>query len=363
MISINCGFNFDPELPTILDKANREIGEKTGIRITEVYGSVPGIGLGSVRQKSRLRATSLNQVMTILTDLRDRDIEFNYTVNRSVIRTLRDLGFSLGSSPELAKLDYLVKSELITRLTICHPLLMEVFSERYKLPIEISTVTQVMSPSQMRKLKERAPTIDKICMHLYSNRNFPLLREFVDVGKKLGIRIELLLNEFCSFQCPDRKYCYDLQSIQTYRETEFDTYPHGRCIKDRNDPVEWLKARFILPQWFEDYRMAARIKNYKLTGRTHPTKYIERVARIYLSGEYDGNLLDLWAHLENIEREGKPIGPKFFIPSKGLKFDSFIKNSPFCIGDDMKGFYCDLACGSCTYCERYLEKIGYQNLR
>lgn len=362
MISINCGCNFDPELPSILDNLNKTIGRKTGIKITEVYGSVPGIGLGSVRSKSRLKSLSFEETRIILRDFKAKGIQFNYTVNRSVIGTLQDLETSFIFSG-LESLTNLINDDLISRITVCHPLIMEEFAKRFKIPIEISTVTEIATPLQMRKLKERVPTIDKICMHLHTNRNFPLLKEFVEVGERLGIKIELLLNEFCTFQCPDRRFCYNLQSVQKFREDIFDTYPHGRCIKDRDYPVEWLKARFILPQWMEDYGRLAKVRNFKLTGRTHPTSYIEKVASAYLKGEWTGNLLDLWAHLENIEKEGNSVGPKFHIPTESLEFDKFIKNGPFAFGDSLKGFYCDLACGGCTYCARYLSKIEWRQLR
>ena len=368
MISINAGFNFDPELPDIIANLNHADPEGLNAKVTEVYGSVPGIGLGSVRSKSRLKDLDIDETCEILQKLVDVGIEMNYTVNTSSIGTLADVSRLL-LLEGYSYLRILVRNKLIKRLTVSHPLLMEILSGDLGVPIEVSTVTSVETPGQLIALHKRAPTIDKICMNLNHNRNFSMLRAFVKLGKELGIKIELLVNEFCTYRCVDRDYCYALQSCQTARETLYDTYPHGRCIATRDDPVEWLKARFILPQWMQIYSKWLGVKHFKLTGRTHPTPYIKRMIEIYLSEDFGGNLLDLWAHLENIESE-EEVGPKFYIPvvsnkdkeeseelQKGITWNGYIM-------PPKRWNTCDRTCDvGCNHCRDYLKKIGHKTLR
>lgn len=361
MRKLNVGFNFDRELPAAIACLNATIPKNDSIQVTEVYGSVPRIGLGSVRSKSRLRNLSFDETCGILQRLAVIGIGMNYTVNTSAIGSLTNLSCLL-KLQGYSFLKQIVEMKLIKRIIVSHPLLMEILSGEMGVPIEISTVTSVETPRQLIDLHKRAPTIDKICMNLNLNRDFPMLEAFVEVGRELGIEVELLVNEFCTYRCVDRDYCYALQSCQLSRETHFDTYPHGRCIAARNDPVEWLKARFILPQWMQIYDNTLGIENFKLTGRTHPTPYIIHMLKIYLSEEFTGNLLDLWAHLENIESE-KEVGPKFNIPVAFYGDHKGISWSQFMLPIN-KWSVCDQLCGtSCNHCRDYLAKIGHEVLR
>lgn len=355
MRRINVGFNFDEELPGLLAANNCRYGSEEKSVIAEVYGSVPGIGLGSVRSKSRLKDLPIEKVILIMEELKGFGIEMNYTVNTPNIGTLSHFRMST-KSLQYGHLRNLVERKLITRITVSHPLIMEFLSNDLGVPIEISTVTMVETPGQMIDLKKRAPTIDKICMNINHNRNFTLLTQFMEVCDLHEIKLELLVNEFCTFRCVDRSFCYLLQSCQDHREVDFDMYPHGRCIKKRDNPAEWLKARFILPQWMRMYDEELGIRNFKLTGRTHPTKYIDRMIHTYLSESWKGNLLNLWAHLENIETE-KEVGAKYYIPSNELTWDDFIMPS-------RRWSACDRTCGvTCNYCENYLAEIGHTILR
>lgn len=362
MIGINIGNNFAPELPAALGLANKiaEDSPTSVARITETYGSVPGIGLGSVRSKSRLRVCDIETTIKTFQALRARKIEVNYTVNKSVLPTLASLKEDLRSEAYKTFVS-LVDGGLITRATVAHPLIMEILSKGTGVPIEISTVTEISSPRQLHLLKKRAPTVDKLCVNLQYNRNIGMLKQFVEAGKELGIRIELLANEFCIFRCPDRAFCYSLQSCQDHQEHEFDTYPMGRCIKARENPVEWLKARFVLPQWMKLYQERLGINCFKVTGRTHSTAYLTRMAYAYTQGKWAGNLLGLWAQLENIEKSTEDVGPIYEISSSAL--DSWAEDM-WGIWAKEGGSFCDLYCDQgCNICQSTLDTIGSKQLR
>jgi hypothetical protein len=105
----------------------------------------------------------------------------------------------------------------------------------------------------------------------------------------------------CVYECCDRNQCYDLHALNLSVEAVklFRKYPMGNCVASRiRDPREWLMARFILPQWIEQYHRRFNIESFKITGRTHPTPYILRTTETYMSGSYTGNLLELWADVE-----------------------------------------------------------------
>jgi len=55
----------------------------------------------------------------------------------------------------------------------------------------------------------------------------------------------------------------------------------------------------------EWYGSECNIRHFKVTGRTHPTRYIKWITEAYMSKRFDGNLLELWADVKNISRVSK----------------------------------------------------------
>ncbi len=179
----------------------------------------------------------------------------------------------------------------IRRFTIYSPYIM--LHYHFNTNIEISTIHNNTNINNIIGTAVTHPKIDKVCLPIYSNRNFKRLKKIVPILKRMGVNPELILNEFCTSYnnvCMYRTECYNLQSH------EFNgNYPFDLCSKAReSNPSYWLKAPFILPQWMNYYYHNYGIENFKLTGRTLPTPNILRVIEYYMEKYCNIPLEQLW---------------------------------------------------------------------
>jgi collagenase-like PrtC family protease len=297
MINLMVGTNFDKRLPNEFHDLNNKHED---IAIKEVYGSVQSLKLfGSARPDFRLPDIDMLSFELTVKDYVQQGIKVNYTENTPLLDK-KDI--NLGEI--IKKLNYL-REIGISRITLAHPLAMEIVSAYSSMPIEVSTIYKLDNIYQLRELKRRALNINKVCVDVTLNRDFKKLIVLNKEAITLGIDVELLANEFCITNCVDRAQCYlDHAQVKTEDEAAmFKRYPMGNCTALRNgDKIEWLRARFILPQWMKWYQDILFINHFKITGRTHPTSYIFRIADTYMSQQFDGNLLELWADVKNIKR-------------------------------------------------------------
>jgi len=326
MLNLMCGANYDPTLPEAFQRLNDAYAAH-GIRIAEIYGSVRDVKVfGSARPDFRVPKTDMETFEKTVRAFTAAGILVNYTENIPIVNK-RDIDRVLIKE----KLDML-KSFGVGRLTIAHPLAMEIVQELCDIPIEISTIYRANTAYQLRELKRRAPNINKVCLDVAQNRNFKLIFKLLEEAKKLNIDIELLANELCIADCADRIQCYnDHAQVANEKEAaDQKNYPMGRCTYLRNalSPVEWTRSRFILPQSMKLYHSITGIDHFKITGRTHPTKYILWIVEEYLKQDYHGNLLGLWADVKNIQRIAKGhedfLEPNFYIDSEPYG-DDFIR--------------------------------------
>jgi hypothetical protein len=168
-----------------------------------------------------------------------------------------------------------------------------------------------------------------------------------------------MVNEFCMIgnaYCEGilRQSCYLVHCTGGNENKYFDNFPMGNCMKTRDRMgSSWLKARFVLPQDMKRYQNIG-INHFKITGRTHPTKYCLFLAEQYMNQRFDGNLLELWIHLQNIGKKEVQYSDQmpFDIPCKHLDLfmDKWFKNPTF---------KCDENCGTtCNYCDQLFDKIA-----
>jgi len=301
-MSYKCGCNFDYDLLSGLGVLNAKYPEQQW-RITELYGSLPSVNpIGTARPGFRLQDGDREFLAAYVEEANELGIGLNYTINTSSVdpRVLKEREAEIGGF-----LEYLGEIGVV-RVTVAHPLVAQIVSSLSpSMPIELSTILQLRHPRQLELLRERCPSIQKICLDVFANRDAEKLAAFSEVGRALGLALEVIVNEFCIYECPDRNPCYDLHALDLSQDETrlFGRYPMGNCIRERiMSPIEWLWARFILPQWVRTYYEKFGITSFKITGRTHPTAYILRTAEAYMSGSFTGNLLELWADVENIGR-------------------------------------------------------------
>ena len=297
-LELMVGSNYDPELPDYFKSLNDQY---TGVQVHETYGSIKSMKVfGSARPDFRIKDLDTKSFEDYVKTSVKNGIILNYTENGPLIR--KD---EVDEGLVREKLQYL-ESLGVGRITISHPLAMEIAARNCNIPIEVSTIYRANSEYQIRELKRRAPTINKICLDVAKNRDFKLLERLKKECDAQEIELELLANEFCISDCADRVQCYNEHAqVNSYEETmKFSNYPMGHCTKLRNklQEVEWLRARFIIPQSMRWYQENFGINKFKVTGRTHPTPYIKWITETYMKEEFKGNLLGLWADVKNIKR-------------------------------------------------------------
>jgi hypothetical protein len=330
------------------EKLNKDIPKA---RIAEMYGSVKGLDpIGSARPDSRLPAVEKENFETYVKRANKSNIEINYTMNISCVG---NLGILSEKENEIAEFLHYIEECGVKRVTVAHPLIAKLVAKHSKkLTLEASTIMHIDTIGQLQKLKDMCENTDKVCMNLYRNRDFKFLKQFKKEADKLGITTELMANEFCSIggiPCYGlyRNSCYMVHSHEGNDDLHFDGYPikgPTGCITSRiQSPASYLKARFILPQWYDKYYEETGISHFKVTGRTHAQKDVLPIVESYVKGNFEGNLMDLW--LLDKDHAGLNIDTsllKDFI-------DHWIENADF---------PCDKMCGvNCNICDDEFERV------
>jgi len=356
---LKLGYNFTSDLRDYIIKKNAVSTKNT---ISEVYGSRAESSFLSARPKCLLPDLSRNEFRRHVRILSNYGISFNYTLNAS----------SIGSKEEIiscskAILDYI--SFLIDcgvdTITVSIPIMAEfIRSISSEVKIEVSTIAHIDTVSQA-KIWRDTYKINKICGNLHKNRDITFLESLNDYCIKNDIILSLIVNEFCgngtqtsrdniytTTNCIFRDHCYLLHSLDYDNDTIlYGNYPMGYCINSRCSNSIWLKLNFIRP---EDIKLYNRIgiNHFKVTGRTASTNLIIKVTDAYINESYDGNLLDLWKHLETIKDGDNSIFTSpYGLPNK--KLEGFVQHwfsnrNHICANE---------VCGeTCTYCDRFFDE-------
>ncbi len=343
MIHLNCGNKWEKSYLDQIIKLNK-LSKR--VRVSELYGSVAN-SLRSVRPNYRLPEMRMAEMKEYIKKASDNGIDINYTFNISCfdLKTLK-----VNKTQYQKSIDRL--SDIgVTRFTVASPLLLDLFHFPV---IEISTIFNHSNIKPLMAMCNLSPDIDKLCLPIYMNRDFTGLWEINKKLRDIYVRPELIVNEFCVAEkgiCVRRDECYSIQSHGGNPKKYFNNYPVGTCITDRHtNPVNWLRAPFILPQDMQRYVDYTGIDHFKVTGRTHQAQSILKIIQYYIEEQFEGSLCSLWGvPLEKIY--GMANYTLVDIPVKGLKYflDEFINQPRKCM---------DLVCGDdCNYCRREYEKI------
>lgn len=346
------GTNFDPRLITAIGEVN---AMHQSNKIVELYGSIREHAALAARPDFRLPNLTPSDLATYVNAAANAGLKFNYTLNSIN---------PFGSKTSLANSEHYVKQLVrwlndigVFRVTVAHPMLLEMICDidPHNRPlIEISTIAHIDTVTQIKYYHDKYG-VTKICANLNKNRNFTWLKAAADYCISNGIELELMANEFCGVgganyatHCIYRDSCYICHSTNHIAKDaeSFHNYPMQLCTNGRNEnPSNWLKLKFIRPEDIVEYNKIG-IHNFKLTGRTGTTDLLMRVAKAYLDGSFDGNLLSLWKPLESITQGKDEHFTMYNIPNK--KLDGFIEKF-------VRGHDCDNeVCGeTCRYCNNF----------
>lgn len=350
---LKIGSNFDYQL---IDKI-KEINDKhTDAIIDEVYGSRRESAKYTARPAFRLPDIDRKTLCEYTRQLKSIGVLFNYTLNSNYLGSKEDIQKNETEILEYIKFLSDAGGDIIT---VTLPLMAEyIRSVDNKIGIEISTIAHIDTVTQVAIWKERYG-IRKICGNLYKNREVKFLRKLATYCNNNGIVLSIMVNEFCgnglieksgATNCIFRDHCYGLHSIGYDKDNRIcSDYPMDRCIQSRARDIDWLKMNFIRPEDLKLYNTIG-INHFKITGRTGSTNYIIKVAEAYADGRFDGNILELWKHLETIngEKDDSKYTPNCYINNRNL--EGFLK---FWFENELH-ICANEECGvSCTYCDNF----------
>ena len=276
--------------------------------VTSLFGNTKLSPLANARSRCRLKHISPKDLKIFIDQAHRIGLEINWTMNSPCLGDI-DAFLKLWNGDRLREktLSFLQEYS-IDRVTIAHPLLIRLLRD-WKIPINVSTILNVTETSKLAWFVKH--NVGRICVPIGKNRDLIWLQEFVEEGQSFisPIEPELIVNEFCHLgkygNCEGlfRQSCY-LMGTHNFGISD-PWYPRALCTDIRGkDPVSWLQANWILPQHLKFYK-AIGVTKFKITGRTHPTSFMKKVLPFYMDESFDGNLLDLWPHLQTIEHPDK----------------------------------------------------------
>ena len=308
-------------------------------RVEETYGNITiGNELQSGRPVDILPQVDLNCLRSYIHYAKERNIDFNYTINASYMEnkeftkagTSRIYGF-------LSKLyDAGVRS-----LTITLPSLIEVLSWLpFDFHIRASTICQVTNVNRALELQQTG--IERIVVDESINREFSLLKR---IGNAIDGTVEIIVNSICYKDCTYRMFHYNQiagDSLVVSSGCSNRYYPHKCLLRRYENAANLLKLTWVRPEDIK-YYTAVGINHFKLQGRPRVLKGDPaRAVEAYFKEDYQGDLmvlLNLFAPVSS-----------FQVPMDNKKLEGFIKhfyeNPGFCRHD----------CDTCRFCESFAKK-------
>jgi len=361
MPTFRLGCNFDPALIEGVAGLNARFSSRP---LTEFYGSIRSHAEWTARPAFRLPDISELTLRRYVQACRRENIDFNYTLNTVHPGSKRALW---AKRKELAALVQRLEDFGIRNVTITHPLVGEIVREASRsLDIEISTIAHVDTVSQILAWKQ-AVGATGICGSLSKNRSMLFLSRAARVCAEHGIRLNLMVNEFCSSggmvqgrgfgtNCIYRASCYLCHAEDVTREDAqlFEKFPMGRCISGRDGTAAWLKTRFIRPEDIGKYEDIG-ISHFKITGRTGSTLYLLSTATAYMQGSFGGNLLELWKPLETIVGEVQQDTSAGGLRINNRMLDGFIDHW---VQNPQHECANELCGDTCSYCDEFASGIS-----
>lgn len=358
MAHFKLGTSFDMSIIDIVDEANKKYKGKN--RVTELYGSIAQHSALAARPSFRLPDKSLDELKEFIDAANAIGVEVNYTLN-SFLPYGGKGEFVRHEKDVMTLIDWLQDAG-VGLITVANPMLLEMIKRNggTSMRIEVSTSAHVDTLTQIKYYHD-VYCVSKVCGNLLRNRDFSFIASAVKLTRKLGMQYELMVNEFCGVgganyatHCIYRDSCYACHATtETYEDMQLlNNYPMSLCTMARNaNTANWLRSNFIRPEDVEVYEYETGVECFKITGRTATTAYQKRMLDAYMSGSFDGDLLELWKPLETIkaENESESVGYNVI---NNKKLDGFIKH-----WSEGKGFDCSRhVCGDdCNYCQHFYD--------
>lgn len=360
MKAFSLGCNFDKDLIFNVISLNTITPDA---KITEFYGSHREYHFLTARPAHRLPNISNKNFEEYIDVCKKSSIAFNYTLNSLYLGSKRELHNRKNEIIDFLK--YL-QSVGVDCITISNPILAEIIRDAgIDIELAISTVAHIDTVTQI-KLWHDNYKISKIHNNILKNRSIRFLKNAFRYCSENNIELCLLVNEFCgnglsnystlnsTTHCIYRDCCYLFHSENETLEEDylFNEFPFRKCIDSRKNLNTWLKTQFIRPEDLIKYDNIG-IKSFKITGRTGSTEYLTKIAKAYIEGFWDGNLLSLWKPLETTKTQEKELAFKHHLMIENKRLNGFIdfwfENEDHDCSEEI--------CGeTCNYCDLFASE-------
>lgn len=307
-------------------------------KIIEVYGQkTTGNILSSGRVTKELPQIDDEQFYSYIRKAKEKNIEFNYTLNPSCFGNFE---FQKSGIHQIQALIYELEEHGINSLTLTSPAIMELCKETSsKIKIKVSAICEVNSP--MKSMFYENMGVDRIVVDPDITRDFRKLKNICKSGKN---SIEIIVNNVCMRNCAYKMFHYNHEAHCTKNsDQEIRDYFTNRCSLQKAQSVEnVIKLNWIRPEDIKFYE-ACGIKHFKLQGRQNVLHGdLLKTLEAYFDQSYEGNLFDLITLFSPYNSFQCNIDNK--------KLNGFIKylyeNENFCTEN----------CKKCKYCTTYAQK-------
>lgn len=281
--------NWDNELIDCYSALNKKHKNK----IVQIFGSAHRSIFGSAN--AGVPNITFKQIENRIKYAKASGLEFNYLVNSSISPRL------ISSEDIRVAKEYFawIEKQNVDSLTIANENTLDFVSKNFpKININISIVMAIKTIERVNQLRREYPNIKKIILHQTLNRDraglIAHIKNAHNKNSKLApVKIELLANEICLYNCPRMKVHYDALSLiaQGKNNINFNWALCGK-IREKNS-LEFLNSCWIRP---EDVRLYEElgVDSLKISGRKESTTNLKARVKAFIEEKYDGNVMDLF---------------------------------------------------------------------
>lgn len=354
MINFSVPANFTDSQLIELDKMNKN--SVNGRRIKELYGSMPGAPIGTIRPAVTLPQINESELFDYIYKAQKKGFEFDYVMNGTVSDGIE---YSEEGKQKLKDFVGKLLNAGVKRITVSMPYLIRFI--KYYYPGSHITASICAEIESVQRAKDfEAIGADMIVPAKDLNREFDTLEKLV---KNTSMDVKVLCTTPCIYKCSDLYYHMNLSAVRDNmlansfaKKGEFLSYTTARCQRRKLEKVEeYIKSPWIRPEDVDVYEKIG-IQNFKLDGRDKKEEYNINVARAYMEGNFEGNLLYLmqWFYpkdREELERKKDDEFWRLGVYVDNKKLDGFLSK----FSD--KRISCTSGCDSCNYCENWAKKV------
>ena len=199
----------------------------------------------------------------------------------------------------------------VDSVTVATPLVARMITRDYpQLRVKVGIFAHVDSLERVRRWEDLGA--DVITLYpMAANRDFDFLER---AASQASCALQVVANNACLMGCIAAPYhaCCNSHSSQVFDISGGFSLEYCvlSCKLDKlRDLGNLLRCDFVRPEDLPQYTEVG-IRRFKLVDRTHPTTFIANVARAYTAGRYDGNLMDLFPHMnDSFTRHFEGFGP------------------------------------------------------